>query len=140
MAQTKDNKVLKQLWKDLDHALSKYTWELYLSFADAVIYKRLTDIYLCDALRIHHFLMEQQCELHGERTMREGMDYWSGPCRKFNCSGIDRQIKQMILLEEETGWSGAPETVFEDLKTAVISMEEYIGAWEAFSTTEEPPF
>jgi len=69
MAQSKDNKVLKQLWKDLEDALHFFCWELHLSIGDAVIYERLTDMQLLDAMRIHHFAMDKQCGLAKERRL-----------------------------------------------------------------------
>ena len=70
---------------------------------------------------------------------RKAMDFWGGTAQVSTLL-LDRNIKKLMEFEEETGWHGSYQTELDDLKTAVISMQEYTKAWEALYNTEEPPF
>ena len=142
MAQTKyNNTIIKQLWKDLQNALQVFNSNFFTSIRDAIIWNRFTEDQLLDVMLMYRNFMNQQSFIYRESYLRQGLNYWLDSNNKYNCSCLDSEIKKLMKLEAEVAdWEAVPETTFEDLKTAVISMMEYDGSWEALYTTEEPPF
>ena len=138
MAQTKNHNVLEQIFHDLQ--MSCYSLALELKAVLRV--NKLSD----DAHTVYVDALFDLYAIYSTMNLCQGMYVHARTANALEIAAEDDEYKKLDKvinsLDKLEGQYKGPmlERDLERLKTAVISMQEYDGSWEALYTTEEPPF